>query len=99
LHLPRTCGYQFALSIHRCRRSGWQRIERRWTGKLIRGQLLGILNLLATFHREESGQDLVEYALLCALIALAAVFGANFLAERIVNALKNVAFRFRFDPV
>lgn len=63
------------------------------------GALLSILNLLATLHREESGQDLVEYGLLCALIALAAVFGANFLAERIVNALKNVAFRFRFDPV
>jgi pilus assembly protein Flp/PilA len=32
-----------------------------------------MLNLLKNFHQEESGQDLIEYALLAALIALGAV--------------------------
>jgi Flp pilus assembly pilin Flp len=41
----------------------------------------------------------VEYALLAALVALAAAAGADFLADCIVNALKNVAWRFRYDPV
>ena len=30
-------------------------------------------NLLLRFHKEESGQDLIEYGLIAALIALAAV--------------------------
>ena len=34
-------------------------------------------------HEEESGQDLIEYALVAALIALAAVAGMNFVAIQI----------------
>jgi pilus assembly protein Flp/PilA len=38
-------------------------------------------------HRDESGQDLIEYALVVALIAFAAIAGMNFVASEI-----NVAF-------
>jgi Flp pilus assembly pilin Flp len=41
---------------------------------------------LSTFGREESGQDLLEYALLVALIALVA-FGAVQLAGGSVNTI------------
>jgi pilus assembly protein Flp/PilA len=40
-------------------------------------------NLLKRLWREEEGQDLVEYALLLALVALAAVVGMNTLATAI----------------
>ena len=42
----------------------------------------GIQNLMA----REEGQDLIEYALLCALIALAATVGMGTLASDINNA-------------
>jgi pilus assembly protein Flp/PilA len=32
-----------------------------------------VINILKNLHKEESGQDLIEYALLALLIALAAV--------------------------
>jgi pilus assembly protein Flp/PilA len=41
-----------------------------------------IMNLL----REESGQDLIEYALVAAVLALAAVAGMTSLASNISNA-------------
>jgi pilus assembly protein Flp/PilA len=44
------------------------------------------INRLRTFVREESGQDLLEYALLVALIAIVAV-GAVTLAGESVNAI------------
>ena len=34
-------------------------------------------NLMARFVREEEGQDLIEYALLCALIAVACIGTMN----------------------
>ena len=40
--------------------------------------------------KNESGQDLVEYALVVALIALAATAGMNTLANDINNAFSNV---------
>ncbi len=40
---------------------------------------------LRLFHNEESGQDLIEYALVAALIALAAVAGMNTVASQINN--------------
>ncbi len=42
---------------------------------------------ITRFHREESGQDLIEYALVAALIAFAAIAGMSFVASQI-----NVAF-------
>jgi pilus assembly protein Flp/PilA len=46
-----------------------------------------LLRSLANLHKEESGQDLIEYALVVALIALAATAGMSVLANAI-----NVAF-------
>ena len=43
-------------------------------------------NLITRFVREEEGQDLIEYALLCALIAVAAMVGMTNLATEI-NAI------------
>jgi len=40
-------------------------------------------NLLNRLWKEEQGQDLIEYALLVALIALAATVGMNALAQNI----------------
>lgn len=41
--------------------------------------------------KEESGQDLVEYALILAMIAFAAIIGMNDLANGINNAFNAVA--------
>ena len=45
-----------------------------------------MLNLLRNLHQEESGQDLIEYALVAALIAFAAVTAMNGLATSINSA-------------
>jgi pilus assembly protein Flp/PilA len=45
---------------------------------------------LRRFQREESGQDLIEYALVAALIAFAAVAGMNFVAGQINNAFSKI---------
>jgi pilus assembly protein Flp/PilA len=49
-------------------------------------KLSQIRELLTTVHRDESGQDLIEYALLAALIALASVIGMNTVASDVNNA-------------
>jgi pilus assembly protein Flp/PilA len=46
--------------------------------------------LLINLHREESGQDLIEYALVAALIALAATAGMRDLATKINTAFGTV---------
>ena len=46
--------------------------------------------VLASLHREESGQDLIEYALLAALIALAATVGMSVVASDINNAFTKI---------
>ena len=43
-------------------------------------------NLVVRFIREEEGQDLIEYSLLCALIAVACIAAMNALATDI-NAI------------
>jgi pilus assembly protein Flp/PilA len=40
-------------------------------------------NLIVRFVRNEEGQDLIEYSLLCALIAVAAIAAMNLLAADI----------------
>lgn len=45
---------------------------------------------LRTLHRGEAGQDLVEYALLVALIGLATVTGMKFLAGGVVKAFSAI---------
>lgn len=48
---------------------------------------LRVKGSLVELHREDSGQDLIEYALIAALIALAATVGMGSVAKAI-----NVAF-------
>lgn len=49
--------------------------------------------LITSLHENESGQDLIEYALIAALIALAAVVGMSTLANNINNAFSSVGSR------
>lgn len=49
--------------------------------------------VLARVHGEDSGQDLIEYALLAALIALAATFGMSTVASDINNAFTKLGSR------
>ena len=42
-----------------------------------------MLKVLKNFHKEESGQDLIEYALIGLLIALGAIAGMGTLASSI----------------
>jgi pilus assembly protein Flp/PilA len=46
--------------------------------------------LLRSLLRDESGQDLIEYALVAAVLALAAVAGMTTLASNISNAFSAV---------
>ncbi len=41
-------------------------------------------------HKDESGQDLIEYALLAALIASAAVAGMNTLSAKITSEFTKI---------
>lgn len=50
-----------------------------------------IMNTLASLHSEESGQGLIEYVLIIALIAFAAVGTMKTLASDINNAFSIVA--------
>jgi pilus assembly protein Flp/PilA len=47
-------------------------------------------NLIARFVREEEGQDLIEYALLATLIALAASVGAALLGTNLNTWYNNM---------
>jgi pilus assembly protein Flp/PilA len=49
-----------------------------------------IKNLLAAFIKDESGQDLIEYALVAGLIGLGAVVATTGLASKIGNAFNSV---------
>ena len=47
-------------------------------------------NLILKLHKDEAGQGLVEYALIIALIAFAAVVGMNSLASDINLAFSKI---------
>jgi pilus assembly protein Flp/PilA len=49
-----------------------------------------LASILGRLHHEESGQDLIEYALVVALIALAATAGMSTLASGINAAFSKV---------
>ncbi len=49
-----------------------------------------LLGHIATLHHDESGQDLIEYALVAALIAFAAIAGMNYVASEINNAFSKI---------
>ena len=44
---------------------------------------MDLVNVLKKLHEEDSGQDLIEYALIAALIAVACVVAMNSLATKI----------------
>ena len=50
----------------------------------------GFLRHIAALHHDESGQDLIEYALVAALIAFAAIAGMNYVALEINNAFSKI---------
>jgi pilus assembly protein Flp/PilA len=50
-----------------------------------------IINLVRALHRDESGQDLIEYALIAALIALGAVVGMDTVANEINSAFNIIS--------
>jgi len=50
-----------------------------------------IRETLVALHREDSGQDLIEYALIAALIALAATVGMGTVATAINTAFSSIS--------
>jgi pilus assembly protein Flp/PilA len=50
-----------------------------------------MINFLKNLHKEESGQDLIEYALLALLIALAAVAILPTVGSSVKNEFSKVA--------
>jgi len=61
-------------------------VEQQKMQKLLTKQYVRI----QTFLADESGQDLIEYALVVALIAFAAVAGMNTVATDINNAFSKI---------
>jgi pilus assembly protein Flp/PilA len=57
----------------------------------MRFRLVSLSKLVLARLMEESGQDLIEYALVVALIAFAATAGMNTLATGINTAFGNIA--------
>jgi len=57
----------------------------------MRFRLISATKLVVASLRQESGQDLIEYALVVALIAFAATAGMNTLATGINTAFSNMA--------
>ena len=49
-----------------------------------------IAEALLRLHREDSGQDLIEYALIAALVALAATVGMSVVAKAINDAFSSI---------
>ncbi len=55
------------------------------------------LQFISDLHREESGQDLLEYALVLAAVLFAVVAGSGSLASDINQALSTVNARIQSD--
>jgi pilus assembly protein Flp/PilA len=53
--------------------------------------LLNLYVKLQNLASEEKGQDLVEYALLVSLVALAAISGVNHVATAVTKVFSNVS--------
>lgn len=53
-------------------------------------QLCGFHRRIMQLHREDSGQDLIEYALIAALIALSAVAGMGSVAKALNDIFSSV---------
>jgi pilus assembly protein Flp/PilA len=50
-----------------------------------------MMNLLNCLHKEESGQDLIEYGLVALLVALGAIAGMGTLASSINHVYTQIA--------
>ena len=50
-----------------------------------------MLNFLKNLHKEESGQDLIEYALIGLIVALGAIAGMGTLASSINTEFQKIA--------
>jgi pilus assembly protein Flp/PilA len=51
---------------------------------------MNLATSVKVFHRDEAGQDLIEYALVAALIAFAAIAGMSYVAKEINNAFSTI---------
>jgi pilus assembly protein Flp/PilA len=60
----------------------------RWTKKKGDFQML---NMLKNLHKEESGQDLIEYGLIALIVALGALVAMSTLAKSINNVFSQVS--------
>jgi len=63
----------------------------------VPNRILQLLQVLRSFIKQESGQDLVEYALVVALIALAATVGMKSLAGGINKTFDSVSVSLSTD--
>jgi len=59
--------------------------------KTMANRLSGLHRLRLQLHTEDSGQDLVEYALIAVLIALTAVVGMGSVAKGLNDIFSSVA--------
>ena len=50
-----------------------------------------MINMLKNLHKEESGQDLIEYELIALIVALGAIAGMGALAQSINGIFTSVA--------
>ena len=50
-----------------------------------------MLDLLKKFHKEDSGQDTLEYVLIGLIVAIGAIAGMGTLASSVNNEFKNLA--------
>ena len=50
-----------------------------------------MLNMLKNLHKEESGQDLIEYGLIALIVALGALVAMSTLAKSINNVFSQVS--------
>lgn len=54
-----------------------------------------IKDALVALHREDSSQDVIEYALLMAVIALGVVLGLSFVSGTVGNTFSKVGGKFQ----
>ncbi len=50
-----------------------------------------MINMLKNLHKEQSGQDLIEYGLIALIVALGAIVGMGSLAKSINQVFTQVA--------
>ena len=68
----------------------WTNLLTSWEDRMMKW-FSNVKEALVALHREDSAQDLIEYALIAALIALAATIGMGFVATAINDAFSSIA--------